>query len=83
MDYVLTEHAKKALAERDIAAEWLERTLATPALREPDPGDPALERRYLPIPERDGRVLRVIVDPSVVPMRVVSVFFDRTKRGQL
>jgi hypothetical protein len=83
MDYVLTEHAKRALEERDIATEWLERTLAKPALREPDSGDPTLEQRYLSIPERDGRVLRVIVDPSVVPVRVVSVFFDRTKRGKL
>lgn len=83
MDYILTVHAEKVLAERDIPIEWLERVLAEPALREPDPGDPSLERRYLPIPEREGRVLRVIVDPTVVPIRVVSVFFDRTKRGQL
>lgn len=83
MEYVLTEHAERVLAEREIATEWLERTLATPALREPDPVEKGLERRYLPIPERDGRVLRVIVDPTVVPVRVVSVFFDRTKRGQL
>jgi hypothetical protein len=71
------------MSERDITTEWLERTLDSPALRESDPSDPNLERRYLSIPERDGRVLRVVIDANVVPVRVVSVFFDRGKRGQL
>jgi len=83
MNYVLTEHAKKMLTEREIPLEWLERALNEPVLCEPDPDDAALERRYRPIPEFDGRVLRVIVNATVGPIRVVSVFFDRSKRGQL
>jgi hypothetical protein len=83
VDYILTDHARKVLAERDIAIEWLESTLEFPTLREPDTSDPTLERRYRAIPEREGRVLRVVVDANVVPLRVVSVFFDRDKRGQL
>jgi hypothetical protein len=83
MNYVLTEHAKKMLAEREIPIEWLERALNEPVLREPDLGDISLERRYRPIPEFDGRVLRVVVNAMDEPIRVVSVFFDRSKRGQL
>jgi hypothetical protein len=52
-------------------------------LRQPDPDDPSFERRYRPIPEFDGWVLRVVVNPSVEPVRVVSVFFDRSMRGKL
>ncbi|MFQ5667988.1 MAG: hypothetical protein ACE5I7_16355 [Candidatus Binatia bacterium] len=54
-----------------------------PALRAPDPGNALLERRHRPIPEFDGRVLRVVVNPAVEPVRVASVFFDRTMRGKL
>jgi len=83
MSYTLTEHAKKVLAEREIALEWLERALNEPLLRAPDPDDASLERRYRPIPEYEGRVLRVVVNLSVEPVRVVSVFFDRKMRGKL
>jgi hypothetical protein len=83
MTYTVSKHAKKMLAEREIPLEWLERTLNEPALRQPDPDDAALERRYRPIPEFDGRVLRVVVNPGVEPLRVVSVFFDRNMRGKL
>jgi hypothetical protein len=81
--YTLTKHAKKVLAEREIQQDWLERTLNEPMLRQPDPDDPALERRYRPIPEFGDRVLRVVVDPAVEPVRVVSVFFDRSMKGRL
>jgi hypothetical protein len=83
MDYTLTEHARKVLTERQIPLEWLERVLHQPDLREPDPNDASLERRYRPITEFDGRVLRVVVNTSVEPERVVSIFFDRRMRGRL
>jgi uncharacterized DUF497 family protein len=81
--YELTNHAKKALAEREIPVEWLERTLAQPELTLPDPDDTEVERRFRKIPEFGGRVLRVAVNTTVEPVRIVSVFFDRTMKGQL
>ena len=83
MSYELTLHAKVALAEREIALEWMERTLAAPELRLPDPDDATVERRYRRIPEHGGRVLRVAVNITVEPERVVSVFFDRKMKGRL
>ncbi len=83
MNYTLSKHAKKVLAEREIPLEWLERALNEPLLRAPDPDDASLERRYRPIPEYEGRVLRVVINLSVEPIRVVSVFFDRKMRGKL
>jgi hypothetical protein len=65
MNYTLTEHAKKMLTERENPLEWLERVLNEPALREPDPDDAPLERRYRPIPEFEGRVLRVAVNATI------------------
>jgi len=83
MKYELTKHAKKVLAERGIPIEWMERTLAEPELRQPDPDDAAVERRYRRIPEFGGWVLRVAVNTAVEPNRVVSIFFDRQMKGKL
>ena len=83
MQFELTKHAQKALDEREIPVEWLERTLAKPELTLPDPDDAAVERRFRRIPEFGGRVLRVAVNTKVEPNRVVSVFFDRKMKGKL
>ena len=78
-----SRHALQVMAERLIPAEWVESTVPDPALRSPDPNDPDVERFFRPIPERVGHALRVTVNTRVVPWRVVSVFFDRSKRGTL
>ena len=83
MKFELTKHAQKALNEREIPMEWLERTLAAPELVLPDPDDATVERRFRRIPEFGGRVLRVAVNTTVEPKRVVSVFFDRKMKGKL
>jgi len=42
-----------------------------------------LESRFAKIPEHGDRVLRVVLNNTVVPARVVSVYFDRTMKGKL
>ena len=81
LDY--TRHAVHAMEERMILKEWVESTVGQPALRTPDPHDPEVERFFRRIPERGDRVLRVAVNTQVVPWSVVSVFFDRSMRGEL
>ena len=78
-----TRHAIHVMTERAIPVEWVERALAEPGLREPDPNDPEVERFFRRIPENDDRVLRVAANVGVMPWRVVSVFFDRSMRGKL
>ena len=80
MELEFTNHAIRALAERTISREWAERTVREPELRQPDPNDPLVERFFRRIPENGGRTLRVVVNTRVAPWRVVSVFFDRSKR---
>jgi len=82
MNYELTQHARKVLAERGIAVEWMERTLSSPEWSASDPGDPTVVRFFRRIPEFGGRVLRVAVNTTVEPKRIVSVFFDRTQKSQ-
>ncbi len=83
MNYEITKHARKALEEREIRIEWMERALSTPELILPDPEDATVERHFRRIPEYGNRVLRVAVNTAVEPKRVVSVFFDRTMKGKL
>ena len=53
MDYILTQHARDALAKRKIDVEWLERTLARPQRVEQDKTDRSLEHRLAIIPEHE------------------------------
>lgn len=82
MRYELTHHARVVLEERGIALTWMEQTLDGPQWVEPDPADPAVQRHFRPIPEFGGRVLRVAVNTTVEPVRIVSVFFDRGRRQE-
>ncbi|MEN6610557.1 MAG: DUF4258 domain-containing protein [Methanoregulaceae archaeon] len=73
LDY--TTHAKTMMQERLIQEAWITSTVQEPDLVEERRDD---ERHFLKqIPESGGKFLRVIVNPSVSPMRVITVFFDR------
>ena len=80
MHLEFTQHAMDAMNERVIAIEWVEDAVDAPDLRTPDPDDPEVERFYRRTPQREDRVLRVVVNTRVAPWRVVSVFFDRRMR---
>ena len=84
MDYELTDHARESLCKRPvIRLEWMERVLAHPAMTESDRVDPALQHRLGRIDECGARILRVVVNPSHTPLRVITVYFDRRMRGKL
>ena len=72
---VFSKHAQAVMRERRIPEEWALRAIATPD-RTDTPGDGTIH--YIKaIPEHGGRFLRVVVNPGVVPQRVVTAFFDR------
>lgn len=83
MRYELSHHAADMIRERRIDIKWVERVLSNPAVTEPDHEDLSLEHRFGEIAENGGRVLRVVVNVVQTPVRVVTVYFDRTKRGRL
>jgi len=74
-DFELSTHAKDMLRERRIAEEWVWRTIENPSNKKKGKDGNIHYRK--PIRERDGRVLRVVVNPYVDPRRIVTVFFDR------
>jgi hypothetical protein len=83
MSFELTQHARDALVKRGIPMEWLERVLMFSTRTEPDATDSMLEHRMAVIPEHGDRVLRVIINSHTMPMKVVTLFFDRKMKGRL
>ncbi len=71
-------HARTVMAERQIPEEWVRAAFQSPDRSEmSDDGN----RHFLKaIPEHGGRVLRVVVNARGIPVRVVTVFFDRRLR---
>ena len=81
--YELTSHAATVIAERSIELRWITRVLTRPERIEPDTDDPSLIHALASIEERDQRVLRVVYNASVDPVRVVTAYFDRRQRGKI
>ena len=81
--FTLSKHAETAVTQRGISVEWVARVLARPQRTEPDRDDANLRHASGRVAEREGRVLRVVYNDTVVPWRVVTVYFDRTQRHKL
>lgn len=73
-----SSHAKVMIAERGIDEAWVWRTVDDPQKKtlEADGNTHYVKR----IEEHGGRTLRVIINESVEPNRIVTVFFDRRLR---
>lgn len=83
MQYELTQHAAKRMAQRKIEAAWLQLTLDEPDRTELDPVDSTAKHALREIAAKDNRVLRVIYNDSTNPVRIISVYFDRGMRGEI
>jgi hypothetical protein len=83
VEYKLSRHAQGVLEERELPVARLERVLNAPQRIEPDPDDAELEHCLGRIAEHGNRVLRVVVNKTVRPARVVTLYFDRTMRNKL
>jgi hypothetical protein len=77
--YTLSAHAEVVMTERSIKREWLDKVLAHPELVEKDRDDPEITH----VPEHGGRVLRVVYNGTMKPMKIVTICFDRTMKGKL
>jgi len=78
---LFTRHAEDMLIERGIDRAWVETTIYEPESVDPDPAQPGVFRAYRRIAERGGRFLRVVYVPGDQNIRVLTAFFDRTRRN--
>ena len=74
-EIVFSKHAKDAAQERKIPEEWILRTIDNPD--HVKAGIDGNTHYIKAISEREGRFLRVVINPYVLPKRIVTVFFDR------
>jgi hypothetical protein len=77
---VLTKHAEEAVEKRNLALDWIDRTVATPDFTDVDPADPTLTRSFKAIDEAGGRVLRVVHRSEGNDIVIVTVHFDRNAK---
>jgi hypothetical protein len=80
MRFAYTAHARDMLAERAIPDEWVVRTVESPTRTENH--DDATTHYLSSVPERSGRIPRVVVNTKASPPIVVTVFFDRRLRRE-
>lgn len=80
MDFELSAHTRDMLKERIIPEEWVWRTINNPDWE--NMGEDNNAHYFKGIPEQEGRILHVVVNPYVLPRKVVTVFFDRRARRQ-
>ena len=71
------------MALRNISDNWVEEVIAEPVLRRPDPNDTEMERFYGPVSELGGRYIRVAVNTTATPWRIVTVFIDSMAGGRI
>lgn len=83
MEYELSNHAAVMLRRRGIQREWMEAALTSPQRIERDTTDPFIVYHLRTIEACEGRVLRVLYNQTMTPVRVVSVFLDRRMKGKL
>jgi len=74
---IFTQHAEDMLVERRIERAWVEATIREPEALDADPAQPGVLRAFRRVPQRSGRVLRVVYVQTNDIVRVVTVFFDR------
>ena len=63
------------MKERNILEEWIEMTIGNPDFTEL--GKDGTVHYIRSIPDYGGRFLRVVINPSFNPCRVITLFFDR------
>ncbi|MBI4830633.1 MAG: DUF4258 domain-containing protein [Candidatus Lindowbacteria bacterium] len=78
MDFILSAHTREMLLERRIPEEWVGRTINNSDRNETRADNNV--HFFKSIAENEGRVLHVILNPHVLPKKVVTAFFDRRAR---
>lgn len=76
-EYTFTTHARDMLREREIREQW-----ALAAIDKPDEksmGKDGNMHYFKSLPERENRVLHVVVNETAKPNLIVTLFLDRRR----
>lgn len=81
--YEISVHAKKRIDERDILLTWIQETIEKSDRPESDQTDPELEIAFKKIESYGGRILKIVYNKTVSPIRIVTLHFDRSMKGKI
>ena len=76
----LSAHAERRIRERDLSMSWVEAAVRAPLWVETDSKDAMVQRRFRPISQFGGRILRVACIETIGEIRIISAMFDRHAR---
>ena len=75
MEYILTKHAKDMMIERNIKSEWLKDVISNPDfIEERIDGN---KHYFKKIIDFGNRYLHIVINNTVEPSNVITLFFDR------
>ncbi len=72
-NFILSGHTKDMIKERKISEDWVWRTIKNPDWK--NSGKDGNIHYFKGITEHEERILHVVVNPNITPMKVVTVFF--------
>lgn len=75
---VFTTHARDMLKEREISEQWVLDTIRLPD--EKTLKSDGNVHYFKSLPERENRILHVVVNENAEPSRIVTLFLDRRRR---
>ena len=75
--YILTKHAQFQIQERKLKTTWIQETITNPDQIIPLADDHGNTHYLKKIEEFGNRCLRIVVNSTVEPNRIVTLFFDR------
>ena len=79
--FTCTQNARAQIALRALDPAWIKRTILAPDASETDPGHPDRTRAIRAVPEREGRLLRVVfVVRSLSTFPTITAVLDRGRR---
>jgi len=79
-EYTFTVHARDMLREGDIPEEWVLQAVNLPD--EKNMGKDGNMHYFKSLPEPVNRVLHVVINETVEPNRIVTLFLDRRRRAK-
>ena len=77
-DYVFTNRAKDMLKEHGITEQWVLEIVDNPDKKQL--GNDGNMHYFRSLPERENHTLHVVVNETVEPKRIITLFLDRRER---
>ena len=81
--YEISAHAQDNIQKRNLLLRWIQDAVEHPDKTEPDETDDELQIAFKKIQDANDKILKVVYNKTVSPIRIVTAHFDRRMKGKL